>query len=289
MCDLWSCGVIMYTLLCGYPPFRGRTDAEVLQNVRRGLYDLKPREWSHISDDAKQLLRKLLTMSPHDRYTGEQALKHVWILHKAPRAQRLSLKDGMVDNLRAFNSQSKLKKAALHIIAGQLSEAQIKRLRETFTALDKNGDGLLTFTELKDGLSTAGLQDVPADLRQIMDSVDADGNGSIDYTEFLAATLDKRSYLRKDVCWTAFSVFDLDGDGKITLQELQKVLGNSSVGEMLGADSSSMAELLRQVDRDGDGTIDFGEFMAMMRDQGKGAHSVRSRKSCSPAARMGGA
>jgi calcium-dependent protein kinase len=282
MCDLWSCGVIMYTVLCGYPPFNGRCDAEVLQKVRQGSFEFRQREWSHISADAKTLVRMLLAFNPSDRCTAGQALKHDWILHKAPHATQLSLKDGMVDNLRAFNSQSKLKKAALQIIAGQLSEAQIKGLRETFVALDENGDGLLTFKELKDGLSKAGLHDVPADLQQIMDSMDVDGSGAIDYTEFLAATLDKRAYLRRDVCWTAFSVFDLDGDGKISLAELQKVLGNESVGELLEADSSSMAELLREIDRDGDGAIDFAEFMAMMQGphQVKGVPSERSNCSC---------
>merc|ERR1719401_818077 len=217
-------------------------------------------------------------MNPRERYTAQQALNHDWILHKAPRAPDVSLKDAFVDNLRGFRSQSKLKKAALHIIAGQLSEEKIKNLRETFIALDQNGDGLLTLTELKDGLSKAGLIDVPADLQQIMDGVDSDGSGAIDYTEFLAATLDRRSYLCEDVCWTAFSVFDLDGDGKISLEELQKVLGNGSVEEVIGADGSSVAELLRDIDRDGDGTIDFEEFMAMMR--GPRIKGVLSERSC---------
>jgi calcium-dependent protein kinase len=288
----------MYTLLCGYPPFQGRTEAEVLQRVRRGGFEFRRREWSHISVDAKRLIQELLTMDPDERCTAEQALNHDWVLRRAPRASpQLSIKDGMVDNLRAFNSQCKLKKAALQIIAGQISETQIKSLRETFTALDQNGDGLLTHKELKDGLRKAGLQDVPADLQQILDSVDADGSGTIDYTEFLAATLDRRSYLREDVCWTAFSVFDLAGDGKISLQELKKVLGNGSVQELLDTDRDSMAELLRDIDRDGDGSIDFEEFMAMMRGpRTQGVHSERSSYShaadgiaCSQEARRGGA
>merc|ERR1711920_739253 len=128
---------------------------------------------------------------------------------------------------RSFRSQNKLKKAALQIIAGQLNDGQIKALRETFVQLDHNGDGLLTPAELKEGLAKAGLKEIPPDIQQIMEDVDADGSGVIDYTEFLAATLDKRTYLKEDVCWSAFRVFDRNGDGKISQDELKAVLGDS--------------------------------------------------------------
>merc|ERR1712190_603342 len=123
------------------------------------------------------------------------------IRNKAPKAANVSLQSNFVDNLRGFRSQNKLKKAALHIIAGQLNEDQIKALRDIFMSLDANGDGLLTANEMKEGLAKAGLKDIPADLQQILEDVDSDGSGVIDYTEFLAATLDKRSYVKEDVCW----------------------------------------------------------------------------------------
>ncbi|CAJ1354056.1 unnamed protein product [Effrenium voratum] len=119
---------------------------------------------------------------------------------RAPRATMVSLQEGIVENLRAFRSQHKMKKAALHIIAGQLSEEKIKALRQTFEALDANGDGLLTAEELKDGMLKANLGDLldGIDLEAIMEGVDADGSGLIDYTEFLAATLDKLGRLEPD-------------------------------------------------------------------------------------------
>jgi len=65
---------------------------------------------------------------------------------------------------------------------------------------------------------------VPSELQQLMESVaGADGTGAINYTEFLAASLDRRAYLREDVCWTAFSVFDLDGDGRISVEDLPRL------------------------------------------------------------------
>mmetsp|Transcript_75494 Transcript_75494/g.152707 ORF Transcript_75494/g.152707 Transcript_75494/m.152707 type:complete len:472 (+) Transcript_75494:89-1504(+) len=262
-CDIWSCGVIMYTLLCGYPPFYGKTDQEVLQKVKSGNFTFENKDWRHISEDAKGLIRMLLKFDPMQRLTAEQALQHEWIRCRAPRATTVSLQAGIVDNLRAFQSQHKMKKAALHIIAGQLSEEKIKVLRQTFEALDANGDGLLTSQELKDGMAKANLEHAGLDLDALMEGIDADGSGLIDYTEFLAATLDKKCYMQEDVCYTAFSVFDQDGDGHITLEELKKILENGSVDQALHGRSSE--EILKAVDTNGDGSIDFEEFMAMMR------------------------
>merc|ERR1711933_14487 len=94
-----------------------------------------------------------------------------------------------------------------------------------------------------------------------MKDVDSDGSGVIDYTEFLAATLDQQVYLKEDVCWSAFRVFDRNGDGKITQDELKLVVGE--VSDTVGKDVVS--KLMTEVDDNGDGAIDFQEFMNMMR------------------------
>mmetsp|Transcript_106141 Transcript_106141/g.165698 ORF Transcript_106141/g.165698 Transcript_106141/m.165698 type:complete len:519 (-) Transcript_106141:164-1720(-) len=262
--DLWSLGVIMYVVLCGYPPFYGETDADVLAKVRLGNFSFNASDWKNISEDAKNLIRMLLKMNPKDRFTAEQALNHVWVRNKAPAAANVSLTDGkLMDNLKSFRSQNKLKKAALHVIASQLGESQIKALRETFMALDENSDGLLTVNEMKEGLNRCGLKEIPADLQQIMKDVDSDGSGVIDYTEFLAATLDKKVYMAEDVCWQAFRIFDRNGDGKIDKKEIAKVLNSDS--DVQEAAAKDLAEIMAELDKNGDGEIDFQEFMAMMR------------------------
>merc|ERR1740121_3181598 len=260
--DLWSCGVIAFVLLCGYPPFHGETDADVLAKVRGGQFSFALPDWKNISEDAKDLIRLLLKMNPKERYTAEQALNHVWVASKAPRSLDVPLGDQVMSNMRTFRSQNRLKKAALHVIANQLSETQIKALRDTFMALDANGDGLLNSQELKDGLEKAGFTDIPPDLQQILNEVDSNGSGVIDYTEFLAATLDKKLYIQEDVCWAAFRVFDRDGNGKISKEEILEVLGDGDVANMCMQD---IVELMKDVDANGDGEIDFSEFMHMMR------------------------
>jgi len=260
--DVWSLGVIMFVLLCGYPPFYGESDADVLARVRKGDFTFNPVDWKNVSEDAKNLIKSLLKMNPKERYTAEQALGHEWVKNKAPKSQGVNLQKGLVDNLRGFRCQNKLKKAALHVIANQLGEKQIKALRETFMALDGNGDGLLTPAEMKEGLQKAGLKDIPQDLQQILEDVDSDGSGVIDYTEFLAASLDKKVYLKEDTCWQAFRTFDKNGDGKIDKSEIAYVLSD---GDVASTATRDMAEVMAELDTNGDGEIDFKEFMAMMR------------------------
>eukprot|EP00927_Polykrikos_kofoidii_P051922 TRINITY_DN4569_c0_g3_i1.p1 TRINITY_DN4569_c0_g3~~TRINITY_DN4569_c0_g3_i1.p1 ORF type:complete len:327 (-),score=41.62 TRINITY_DN4569_c0_g3_i1:32-1012(-) len=79
-CDLWSCGVITYVLLCGYPPFFGETDVDVLAKVRLGNYSFNAADWKGNSDEAKDLIRSLLKMNPTDRFSADEAVK--WVEQK---------------------------------------------------------------------------------------------------------------------------------------------------------------------------------------------------------------
>merc|ERR1712060_173782 len=147
--DLWSCGVIMYILLCGDPPFLGSTDREVISKARGGEFSFDGTVWKHVSADAKNLIRMLLKVDPQERFTAEQALHHTWIMNKKPNEKNVSLQLKVVNNFRSFSGHNRLKKAALHVIASIMSDGQLKELRKTFQALDYNGDGQLTFMEMK--------------------------------------------------------------------------------------------------------------------------------------------
>jgi len=259
--DMWSFGVINFVLLSGYPPFEGETDPEIFAKVKTGQFEYKPEVWGSVSPDAKDLINQLLTFDQDKRLKAGDALKHTWIEQRAPKAST-QRRGSLLANLRAFQSQNKLKKAALAVIANQMSESQIIQLKDTFVALDANGDGLLTVAELRDGIAKMGLSEVPADLQAIMDAVDANASGSIDYTEFVSASMDKKTYMQEDMCWAAFRIFDKNGDGKICKEELASILADENMKDMVAGD---IAQILQQCDQDGDGEIDFEEFMAMMK------------------------
>jgi calcium-dependent protein kinase len=262
--DVWSCGVSMFIVLCGYPPFYGDTDAEVLRKVKEGVFTFNQADWKNISDDAKDLIRKMLQFNPKDRFTADQALNHVWVKKTAPRATNVPLESAHLDNLKNFRHQNQLKKAALHIIAQQMPDAEILNLKNVFTGIDKNGDGTLTVEEMVEGLEKSGIttEQLGFDLAEVLKSIDSNNSGVIDYTEFIAATLEKKKYLREDRLWSAFRVFDVDGNGLISKAELHKILNGGGLMDMQA--SKNIDELIAECDLDGDGEISFDEFVKMM-------------------------
>jgi len=265
-CDVWSCGVILYILLAGYPPFNGECDGDILRRVRIGAFDVTEDEWQFISEDAKTLVKSCLVMDPAKRITAEKALHTPWIQKldsSAPEKQLLNAAD-FQKRLRNFQKESHLKKVAMTIVARQMDDAHMEKMKNTFMALDKNGDGQLSLEEVQDGVKDLGLGEWEAEaLAQLLKDADVDGNGSIDYSEFLASTMHRKEMEEESRLWSAFCVFDMDGSGTITVDELEKVLQDPSIRSMsAGADCTA---LLKEHDLNCDGMIDFEEFLVMMR------------------------
>lgn len=256
LCDIWSAGVILYILLCGYPPFYGENDAQIIQAVRIGEYDLEGPEWMGVSDSAKDLISRMICPA-EKRLTAEQVLQHAWFQEKEiSQSQGLKLNLKILSN---FMNAEKLKKITLTYIATQLNENEILELNKLFTKLDKNYDGVLTFEEMKAGLEELNEKSA-ADLKEIMKSMDTDKNGTINYTEFIAASIERSLYLKEEKLWTAFRMFDKDGNGKISAAELKEVLGK----DQKNSDMKYYDNLIKEADFNGDGEIDYNEFIKMM-------------------------
>mmetsp|Transcript_46470 Transcript_46470/g.85141 ORF Transcript_46470/g.85141 Transcript_46470/m.85141 type:complete len:713 (-) Transcript_46470:33-2171(-) len=264
-CDLWSCGVIMFILLCGYPPFGGSTPEEVCAATLKGEYVFHEAFWNAISVDAKDLIKRLLTYDPQQRYTAEQTMRHTWIKDVAPAAHERPLQLQELGKMKAYGRENKLKKRAMQVVARELQTDQIQQLQDTFCSLDKDGDGSVTFAELRYGIEQLGLSGSQLEmLQELMEAIDDDHDGVIHYTEFLAATLDTKVCEQESVCWAAFRMFDENGDGKINKTELAAVLANDDLEAYMGSDV--LSRILQDYDADGDGQISFEEFMAMMRE-----------------------
>lgn len=153
-CDLWSCGVIMYILISGEPPFNDpRADNEaIMKKVEAGKYDLDHGIWKNVSKEAKDLIKKLLTYDPAERISAEQALKHPWISDHASIHIDAQAAEAALNNFMNFRADQKLKQAAFSYIASQLiSKSEKERLAKIFKAMDKNGDGKLSRQEILEG------------------------------------------------------------------------------------------------------------------------------------------
>mmetsp|Transcript_701 Transcript_701/g.656 ORF Transcript_701/g.656 Transcript_701/m.656 type:complete len:138 (-) Transcript_701:315-728(-) len=113
-CDIWSSGTICYILLCGYPPFYGYDDKEILENVRKGDFAFPEEEWSGISNEAKNLIKKMLTKDPTKRISAKEALNDPWIKKNAKTQQ---INPTAFKNLSEFSSKNKVKQAVLTLLA----------------------------------------------------------------------------------------------------------------------------------------------------------------------------
>ncbi|XP_072923194.1 calcium/calmodulin-dependent protein kinase type II subunit alpha isoform X2 [Hemitrygon akajei] len=110
--DLWACGVILYILLVGYPPFWDEDQHRLYQQIKAGAYDFPSPEWDTVTPEAKDLINKMLTINPAKRITAAEALKHPWISHRATVASCMHRQE-TVDCLKKFNARRKLKGAIL--------------------------------------------------------------------------------------------------------------------------------------------------------------------------------
>merc|ERR1719217_1657590 len=141
--------------------------------------------------------------------------------------------------------------------AQDLTEDQIQEFKEAFALFDKDGDGTITTKELGTVMRSLGQNPTEAELHDMINEVDADGNGTIDFTEFLSLMARKmKDTDMEEELREAFKVFDKDNNGFISAAEPRHVMTN--LGEKLT--DEEVDEMIREADIDGDGIIDYKEF-----------------------------
>ncbi|XP_017338903.1 calcium/calmodulin-dependent protein kinase (CaM kinase) II gamma 1 isoform X10 [Ictalurus punctatus] len=132
--DIWACGVILYILLVGYPPFWDEDQHKLYQQIKAGAYDFPSPEWDTVTPEAKNLINQMLTINPAKRITAEQALKHPWVCQRSTVASMMHRQE-TVECLRKFNARRKLKGAILTTMLVSRNFSACKSL------LNKKSDG----------------------------------------------------------------------------------------------------------------------------------------------------
>ncbi|KAK4782738.1 hypothetical protein SAY86_007112 [Trapa natans] len=260
-CDVWSAGVIIYILLSGVPPFWDETEQGIFEQVLKGELDFVSEPWPGISQSAKDLVRRMLVRDPKKRLTAHEVISHPWVQINGVAPDK-PLDSAVLSRLKHFSAMDKLKKIAIRAIAEILSEEEIAGLKEMFKMIDTDNSGQITLEELKNGLEKVGADIKDSEIHSLMKAADIDNSGTIDYREFVAAMLHLNKVQREDHLHAAFSYFDQDGSGYITKEELQLAC------KKFGLEDIQLEELIKEVDQDNDGRIDYSEFVAMMQQSG---------------------
>jgi len=228
--------------------------------VQMGEVSFEDFWWSTVSQDAKDLILRQLEADPRERYSAPQVSADKWLKNQAPVAPHQCLGEEQLKNMRGYAKMNKLKKMALRVVAQQIPDGEIQNLRDMFSSLDANNDGVVSFQEIQDAIKR--IDGDTQGIEQLVTEIDVDWNKKINYTEFLAAALDKRFYMRDLECREAFKVFDKDNSGSISRRDLVEVLHSGHVECLVS--SVAMAQILEQSDTDGDGSISLEEFLALM-------------------------
>lgn len=259
-CDVWSLGILLYVLLTGQPPYAGDSEERILHAVAKGALELG--KLTEVSEEAKDLVLKLLRKKVGERLSAEQALEHPWVANyrQSPYLDSCILSSAL-SHMRSYHYSAKLKEAILTFTATQvMSHADLHELKLAFQALDRNGDGKITTTELVSLYKTTlGETAAQVEAETIICNVDSNRNGVIDYFEFLKSCLDRKKHLSKEQLAATFRSFDVDKSGKISKNELQRAM--AGVGDY---SDEVWSALIREGDRNGDGELDLKEFLALM-------------------------
>lgn len=257
-CDLWSVGILFYWMLSGELPF---TDIEQnRENIMNFNYQFDHEVWQTISDNAKDLIKKLLCPESQ-RFSAYEALHHsCFSTQDVFRVPARSAVIKIFQNLASYNSQDKFRDAICGLSISVLTEYDYRHIRNLFLSLDIDGDGKLNQEEFINGLHIPFNEKANRRLiEKVMNQIDTDGNRYIEYNEFLKASIGKDVILKESNLRAVFAKIDSDGSGKLSLDEFAKTFSTNP------EDRAAWAQFIQSADLNGDDEIDFEEFEAVVK------------------------
>lgn len=273
--DVWSCGVVLYVLLTGKTPFHREDDRKhsykvVFRRILEDTVDFTRDPWPNISEDAKDLCRRLLCKNPAKRVTAVEALQHPWIkqgmVHskETEGSSRNPKIDAIVQRLQLFGTYSKFKQVVLYRIAKELATPEMEEVKAQWDKMNFGNVAEMGTIRLLDGLELEGFTVGEAEGSDLLKAVDVMGTGKMTFEDYAAAILDWRE-ITKDkryyhLCRQVFEDFDREKCGFITKRGLKEVLP----GPLSDKDAKKM---ISEADTKGSGKIDFKDFVFFIQEK----------------------
>ena len=264
-CDIWACGVILYTLLSGYPPFNGQSDKDIYNMISQVKYDFDQPVWKNISKHAKELIKKMLSPAKN-RYTAAEVLNSKWLSVKLKKDDEKMNYYLDYKHIEKYKSYNKFKQAILTFIASRLSSEESNKIRNLFCCIDEGQKGRITYEDFSNYIinecNIDDIQEKQNEIKKAFMSVDIDHSNAIDYTEFLAANLEEEIYLKEEKLKEAFRIFDLEDVGFIKKEDIIRVLKLDNLDDK----EKIVNKIIEDNDYDKDGKINFTDFTTAMKN-----------------------
>mmetsp|Transcript_7697 Transcript_7697/g.15072 ORF Transcript_7697/g.15072 Transcript_7697/m.15072 type:complete len:598 (-) Transcript_7697:661-2454(-) len=285
--DIWSVGVVMYTLLCGRPPFLKSTDQETLKLIKS-----KPKvkfggdRWAQVSQSAKNAIKAMLEVDPDKRPTATEVLQMPWLKEQVAETE---ISSEILTHLYQFSNQSRIRRLLLGLMADQLVGVEANKLLSQFYALDKDYSGTLEVQELIRAAKEAIPNLSDQEIERMFEALDVDSTGTIDIKEFFAGLLQTMDEDKRDViAHKSFALLDRTGVGFVTKQAFVEVLsqrvsdntmhnlmGIDREGAAVGSDArgdialdpqlvSELEQEFTSLDQNKDGLLSFEEFKSIL-------------------------
>jgi len=287
-CDMWSMGVILFVMVFGFPPFhcsdsklsQPQQDQAIFKKIQSGFTPKVQSGYGSwfpkaipVSKSCKDLISRLLRTKVADRLTSEEALEHPFLADKNDELKSSpidkSLTASILNSLRGFSqmqkNQPKLQGQILNVLkkCNYLNNAQQKTVQDFFKAADTDGDGKITVEELFNALKQNDPDITMSDVKSIMHAVDADNDGNCSYDELLSSRIARKLQSSEDRLRKVFKLLDFDNSGTISAKELKGALDSIELDAAMSDDKCD--ELIKECDENGDGEIDFEEFIDLFR------------------------
>ena len=227
-CDIWSSGVLMYCLLCGHFPFEGESEEEIVTKILSDKVEFDIESFNGISDEAKDLISKCLIYDPNKRINIHQALNHRFF-NDLKEAKKFTAEDKIkLSNLKKLSKHSKFYQLVLTYLSYNFSDNKLlNELAKLYGKVDKNNDYKISKSELFKAYKEAKIPITQEELDDIMNCIDFDMNGTIDYEEFIRMCIPKEKLFTEANLENAFLLFDTQKKGFITPTEIADFIQSS--------------------------------------------------------------
>ena len=265
--DIWSVGIIMYTLLTGIFPFENKDLLKLKALIEIGSIDYDVQPLNKLSKDCINFLKELLNRNKN-RISAQKALEHNWF-------KKLNIKEKLtfvpydkiekiINNIFKYKPKKTLQKLCFSYLTRNLKNEEIETATNLFCQIDIDNDGKVQQKEFvknfKEIIEKTGKKIDEKYLKDLFNHIDYDRSGNIDYSEFIAAAVDKNLIVNDQNLKESFEFFDKNKSGLITLSDLQIVFK-----KFKGFSAEEFNNIIKEVDKDGDDEITFEEYKDMMK------------------------